>query len=481
MDWIQSMQKAISYIEKNILNDISVDKIAENAYSSSANFQRIFSIITSMTIGDYIRNRRLTLAGKELPESKDKIIDIALKYGYETAASFTKAFIRFHGITPSSAKKSGEQLKYFAPLSIQIDIKGGFNMSRKIIPNIPELNYDGNNAAYFTQILASVLQGMNESFDKTQITACSGEGNRFCWTDGAWVFGNECMESLNETPFEIETRILNFLGWKAKYFNILRDKDGNFLNTDIAQLRQEFVEAIDRGVAVMPGWGYFQIHYTIFFGYEDDGQKMIGWDYQKKEKAETFVWDDWDKNVTSYIILKEKDKSRTDKNAALETFQNIIRHARRIDEVKGRKVGFAAWESFLYHLEHDDFSNCPILAADAPTVEGNAASVEHRFIIYCDALCQIYARKEALSYYRSLAGHFPEWSEELNIATEALEACASYGGYLWSQGFSFDVAGYEKFKTPEGRKILADAGCEAMKKDIEAVEQFEKILKKEGL
>ena len=63
-------------------------------------------------------------------------------------------------------------------------------------------------------------------------------------------------------------------------------------------------------------------------------------------------------------------------------------------------------------------------------------------------------------------------------AVEALDACASYGGFLWSQGFTFDEAGYEKFRTPEARKILVEAGRRAMQKDMEAVEQFEKILRK---
>lgn len=106
MEWIQSMQKAINYIEDNLLDDINLEQVAKSVYSSNANFQRIFSIVTGITIGDYIRYRRLSLAGRELTTSEDKIINIALKYRYETAESFTKAFIRFHGVTPSAAKKS---------------------------------------------------------------------------------------------------------------------------------------------------------------------------------------------------------------------------------------------------------------------------------------------------------------------------------------------------------------------------------------
>ena len=347
-----------------------------------------------------------------------------------------------------------------------------------MIPGIPALSYDGNNVAYFAQVLDAVLQGLCETSDKARLTAYSGEGNRFCWTDGAWVFGNECMNFLNEVPFEAEMRTIDALGWRAEYFTVLRNEDGSLANADIAQLRQAFTDAIDRGVAVMPAWDHFQPGYTVFFGYEDGGRKMIGWDYQNNN-AKPFTWEDWEQKITSYIILREKGEGKTERDAALDTFAHIVRHARRTDEVKGRLLGFAAWESFLRHLEHDDFSKCPLLAKRAPAIDGNAQSVEHRFIIYCDALCQIYERKNALPYYQSLAERFPEWRDDLNAAVAALDACASYGGFLWKHGFSFKKAGYRRFKTPKGRKLLAEAGREAMRKDMFAVEQFEKILQKE--
>lgn len=86
MNWVQGMQRAIGYIEQNLLDELKMEEIAGEAYSSSANFQRTFYIITGMTVGDYIRNRRLSLAGQELCQTKCRALDAALKYGYETAA-----------------------------------------------------------------------------------------------------------------------------------------------------------------------------------------------------------------------------------------------------------------------------------------------------------------------------------------------------------------------------------------------------------
>jgi len=132
MNWIQSLTKAIQYIENNLTAEITANDIANHLYSSNAHFQRVFSLATGITIGDYIRNRRLSLAGQDLIHPKNRIIDIAMKYQYDSQESFTKAFARFHGITPYSARKHSHRLKYFRPLTINITIKGGFDtMSEK--------------------------------------------------------------------------------------------------------------------------------------------------------------------------------------------------------------------------------------------------------------------------------------------------------------------------------------------------------------
>lgn len=132
MNWIKGLQRAINYIETNILENLDYEDISKYAYSSSFYFQRTFSLLTGITVGEYIRNRRLTLAGIELSMSKSKIIDIASKYGYDTPESFSRAFTRFHGITPSVARESGANLKSFSPLSIKVILEGGDTMDYRI-------------------------------------------------------------------------------------------------------------------------------------------------------------------------------------------------------------------------------------------------------------------------------------------------------------------------------------------------------------
>ena len=131
MDWITGIQKAIEYVEANILENINYDQVAAQACSSSFHFQRVFSILCGFTLGEYIRIRRMSLAGNELIGSDAKIIDIAMKYGYDTPESFSRAFTRFHGISPSRAKK-GETIKSFSPLSVKLILNGGTFMDYRI-------------------------------------------------------------------------------------------------------------------------------------------------------------------------------------------------------------------------------------------------------------------------------------------------------------------------------------------------------------
>ncbi len=132
MDWITGLQNAIDYIEDHLLEDIDYETVAAQSYSSSYHFQRIFSILCGFTIGDYIRYRRLSLAGAELAGGNIKVIDAALKYGYESPDSFAKAFQKFHGILPSQARGNGKMLKSYSRLALNLSMKGGTTMNYRI-------------------------------------------------------------------------------------------------------------------------------------------------------------------------------------------------------------------------------------------------------------------------------------------------------------------------------------------------------------
>lgn len=133
MEWVESIECAIGYIEDNITEELTVDNIASQVCISPFYFQKGFSLLCGYSVADYIRKRRLALAGSELLSTDEKVIDVALKYGYDSPDSFTKAFTRFHGMTPAAARREGATLKSFAPLKIKLTLEGGYLMDYKIV------------------------------------------------------------------------------------------------------------------------------------------------------------------------------------------------------------------------------------------------------------------------------------------------------------------------------------------------------------
>ena len=132
MDWIMGIQRALDYTEEHLTDEIDYEAAAKEAFSSAFHFQRVFSLLVGYTLGDYIRMRRLSLAADELRRTNGRVIDIAFKYGYDTPESFTRAFARFHGITPSEARRGGS-IKSFSRLSVKLILDGGNIMDYRIV------------------------------------------------------------------------------------------------------------------------------------------------------------------------------------------------------------------------------------------------------------------------------------------------------------------------------------------------------------
>lgn len=132
MDGLKQLNLAMRYIEENLTEEIDLQQAARLACCSEYHFKRMFSFLSGYSLGEYIRLRRLTLAGLELSDSSIKIIDAAVKYGYDSADSFARAFQAFHGLTPSEARRSGAALKAIPPMTFQLTIKGGTAMQYRI-------------------------------------------------------------------------------------------------------------------------------------------------------------------------------------------------------------------------------------------------------------------------------------------------------------------------------------------------------------
>lgn len=137
MEWLTCVRTAIDYMEAHLQDDISAQDIAEQVFVSTFFLQRGFSLTTGCGLGEYLRSRRLYQAALDLRDTDDKVIDVALRYCWETPESFAKAFSRFHGATPSQVCAGQAAIRVFLPLKINITVQGGNQMDYKVTPMFP--------------------------------------------------------------------------------------------------------------------------------------------------------------------------------------------------------------------------------------------------------------------------------------------------------------------------------------------------------
>lgn len=132
MEWIERLNKAMNYIEEHITEEIDYEQVAKVACCSTYHFQRMFAYMANVPLSEYIRRRRMSLAAVDLQNGSEKIIDIALKYGYNSPTAFNRAFQSIHGVAPSFVKENTIPLRAFTAISFKISIKGAEEMIYRI-------------------------------------------------------------------------------------------------------------------------------------------------------------------------------------------------------------------------------------------------------------------------------------------------------------------------------------------------------------
>ncbi|MGM0216706.1 AraC family transcriptional regulator [Enterococcus sp. AZ109] len=123
MEWLDWFNDSIAYVEEQLTNEIVLEEAARRAKCSTYHYQRMFSYIAGVTLGEYIRRRKMSLAGVDLQQGQ-KVIEVAAKYGYESPTAFNRVFKTVHGITPQEAKKDGAKLTSYPMLTFAITVKG---------------------------------------------------------------------------------------------------------------------------------------------------------------------------------------------------------------------------------------------------------------------------------------------------------------------------------------------------------------------
>ena len=154
MNMLKQLNDAMAYLEECLPEQVDMAKLARIAGCSEYHFSRMFSFLAQMPLGEYIRRRRLTLAGRMLQAEHARVIDVALQLGYDSPEAFGRAFVAMHGVTPSAARK-GAPLKAFAPMTFQLTIKGGEQMQYQIV------HKEAFNLVGFKKRITAQFEGVN--------------------------------------------------------------------------------------------------------------------------------------------------------------------------------------------------------------------------------------------------------------------------------------------------------------------------------
>ncbi len=132
MEWVHKLNQSMNYIEEHLTDEIDYEQLGRIACCSAYHYQRMFTYMAGITLAEYIRRRKMSLAAADLQGGNERIIDIAEKYGYRSPTAFNRAFQSFHGIAPSSVKDEGVSVKSFSPIVFKITVKGATEMNYRI-------------------------------------------------------------------------------------------------------------------------------------------------------------------------------------------------------------------------------------------------------------------------------------------------------------------------------------------------------------
>lgn len=132
MEWVDRLNESINYIEEHLTSEIDYEQLGRIACCSAYHFQRMFTYMADVTLSEYIRRRKMSLAAVDLQSGDEKVIVIAEKYGYHSPTAFNRAFQSVHGVAPSAVKGEGVSVKSFPPITFTVAVKGAEEMNYRI-------------------------------------------------------------------------------------------------------------------------------------------------------------------------------------------------------------------------------------------------------------------------------------------------------------------------------------------------------------
>ncbi|MBO9598557.1 MAG: AraC family transcriptional regulator [Cohnella sp.] len=284
MDSLRTMNAALAYIESRLMDEIDMNEAARIACCSEYHFTRMFSFLAGIPLSEYVRKRRLTLAAFEIQEHGAKVIDVALKYGYNSPDAFTRAFQNLHGITPSDARSYGHSLKAYPPMTFQLTVKGGKEMKYRIMEK------DAFQVVGISRRVPIVFNGVNPAI-----------AAMWASLDGETIA--ELKQLSNIEPMGLLSASTNFSDSRMEergeldhYIGVATTKEGveRFASLDVAPCTWAAFEAVGPFPETLQNvWGRIYSEWFPTSGYEQDVGPELLWNESKDVSSPTFRSEIW--------------------------------------------------------------------------------------------------------------------------------------------------------------------------------------------
>ncbi|MFB5760443.1 AraC family transcriptional regulator [Paenibacillus medicaginis] len=284
MDALKQVNLAMSYIEANLAGEIDLKEAARLACCSEYHFRRMFSFLAGLSLSEYIRRRRLTLAALELHNSEHvKIIDLAIKYGYDSPDSFSRAFQSLHSITPTEARKKGAALKAFPPMTFQLTIKGGNEMDYRIVEK------EAFQIAGIKKQITLIYEGVNPQMNEMWASLTEKDFTELKQLSNVEPRGIICA-SVNFTEGRAEGTVLD------QYIGVATSKEvpqrWEVLNVP-AGTWAVFTAMGPFPTALQEVWGRIYAEWFPTSGYETTGGPEILWNESKDTSSPNYKSEIW--------------------------------------------------------------------------------------------------------------------------------------------------------------------------------------------
>jgi len=429
MDWVERLNQAIAYIDKNLDGDISYEEISRITASPVALFQRFFVLATGITLAEYIRRRKLSCALDDLQGTDSKVIDIAVKYGYDSSDAFCVAFKRLYGLTPSQARNTDQTLKRYGRVFFTLTVSYVKGEKDMILLNI-------DNYRFLEPLFEGariILTYLGETYTPEYIQGISG---------AAFKIAGGCPSRPTCVCDMWPAELFRLMGYEATE-HPCADENGK----DVSDIMIEAVKReIDRGRPALVWNAFTNAEWDVVCGYDEEAKQFVG--RGSYTGSEDYAREPWDRTKFSEIVhpfgavLLGKKISEFDSRAAeLASLQRAVAHGRK---TAGKDAQFYEYEGIQSYRKW-------------AAIYGSKRADRQHADAYC---CGIYGsvRRAAVAYLRMIAGKYDDAvAGHLREAASCFEHEAGFLSDAWPY-LSWDSPwGVDEKRSKKVAPILAEA------------------------